>query len=211
MMIGARRNPWDQMGMEAAPMAMDIPQVSLPQGAPAKPKINWGAVIADALSGLAGQQGQYPQRVARERAEQTDFERGEQRYQRQRADSIEDWRMKEDYERANPGPPSGFAGELVQAGYLPGSPEYVAKLQQRITNQLDPFVTAPLPSGVYSGPRSGLASLGSNSTPAAPPSTRKVGEVVDGYRFIGGDDTNPSSWMPVTGGPTPQASGRFQP
>lgn len=179
-MLGQRR-AWDQIGMDAPMAPMDVPQISLPQAAPQAPraKVNWAGILADALSGAMGRPGQYAAMNNQQRAEQTDFERGEQRYQRQRADGIEDWRMKQDYERANPGPPSGFAGELVQAGFQPGTPEYVEKLQQRITNQLDPFVTAPLPSGVYSGPRSGLASLGSGPavTPKVPPPQVAIDEL----------------------------------
>jgi hypothetical protein len=37
------------------------------------------------------------------------------------------------------------------------------------------------------------------------------GQVEDGYRFKGGNPADPNSWEPVQGGPTPQASGTFQP
>jgi len=116
-MLGHPRRSW-QDGFASAPaMALDVPQINMPQAAPAKAKMNWGAIIADALSGLAGQQGQYPQRMARERAEQTDFERGEQQYQRRRADSREDMLWKQQNEKpANPYRTQDNAGNVWEQG-----------------------------------------------------------------------------------------------
>lgn len=37
------------------------------------------------------------------------------------------------------------------------------------------------------------------------------GTIEDGYRFKGGDPSQPENWEPVQGGPTPQASGGFRP
>ncbi len=111
MMIGQRK-PWETAFPDMAPMAVDTPQFALPPATPPaapKPKVNWMGVLADALSGAAGQPGQYAQRMARERQEQSAFERGEQQYQRQRADALSDDERNyqqqislADYKRANP-------------------------------------------------------------------------------------------------------------
>ncbi len=110
MMIG-QRNPWSIVPQE--PMAVDVPQFALPPApspaAAGKPKVNWMGVLADALAGAAGQPGQYAQRMAREQQEQSAFERGEQQYQRQRADALSDDERNyqqqvslKQWERANP-------------------------------------------------------------------------------------------------------------
>lgn len=49
-------------------------------------------------------------------------------------------------------------------------------------------------------------------TPVAAPNAAggpKPGTVEGGYRFKGGDPSRQENWEPVTGGPTPQASGNF--
>ena len=104
-MIGARGFNMGN-GMPQAPSApafnLETPQYQLPPTAPAKPKINWMGVLADALSGAAGQPGQFAASMRQQQAEQTAFERGEQQYRTHRADSLADQRSLYDYKAAHP-------------------------------------------------------------------------------------------------------------
>jgi len=129
--------------------AFSLPGIAPPQSATAaaKPKINWMGVLADALSGAAGQPGQYAAGLRQERKEQSAYERGEQQYQRRRMDSREDddrnaqqQREFYDYKLANPG---------------------------------DPFISVPMANGVFNGPRSQFYAQyggGGGGQPSAPPS-----------------------------------------
>ncbi len=94
MMIGQRParglDPYMPQPMIERPAILDAPPIAVPQAAPAKPKINWLGVLADALSGAAGQPGMYAQRMQQERREQSALERGEEQYQRRRMDDRED-------------------------------------------------------------------------------------------------------------------------
>jgi len=62
--------------------------------APAKQKINWMGVLADALSGAAGQPGQYAAGLRQERKEQSAYERGEQQYNSRRQSELDDYGRK---------------------------------------------------------------------------------------------------------------------
>ncbi len=151
----------------ARPMfQMDAPDVALPRGtAPAKPKVNWMGVLADALSGAAGRPGQYAASMQQQRQEQSAFERGEQQYQRRRLDDRDEWQYRQENERRAP---TGYAAQLVAENIDPQSPEGQAALRAHRTRSDDPFITVPTPQGVYSGPRSDfLARFGGGATPAA--------------------------------------------
>ena len=114
MMLGQRRPMFDDMEMDTGPLGAPLPPIAPPS--PAKKKLNWGAIIADALSGLAGQQGQYPQRMAREREEQSAYERGEQQYQRRRADQLADQTEAEDRQAHKPYRWESNDGSLMEVG-----------------------------------------------------------------------------------------------
>lgn len=87
------------------------------------------------------------------------------------------------WERANPKPrqPFEFEQMLSAAGFVPGSPEYQAQVQNMIAAKGDPFVTATLPSGdFFAGRQSAFgqylkggdpASGVTPGTPSAPPAT----------------------------------------
>lgn len=175
----------------------------------------WAGILADGLLGLAGRQGVYAPMMERRRQEQTALEAGEQRYQRQRADSRDDFLWKQQNEAKTP---TGFAGELVQAGYQPGTPEYVAKLQQHVANRLDPSVTVPIGDRLYVGPRSGLgmatgAAPGPISAPKVPPPQTAI-------QLLKSDPSKAAQFdevfgqgaaAQVLGGPASPAPGRFRP
>lgn len=66
-----------------------------PEAAPVRPQgLSKGqliaGILADALQGAMGRQGSFAPMMERRRQEQTDFERGEQQYQRRRADQRDD-------------------------------------------------------------------------------------------------------------------------
>lgn len=76
-----------------------------------------------------------------------------------------------------------------------------------LQNQANPprFISDGMGGGSFvatPGPTTPAASAGGGPEP---------GQVEDGYRFKGGDPARPENWEPVTGGPTPQASGNFRP
>ncbi len=117
MMIGAR-NPFPDMipgPMTDMPIAVP-PQMSAPPAQGGKPKINWLGVLADALAGAAGRPGPYAQSMERQRQEQTAYERGEQQYRRQRADSRDDFLWKQQNENRAP---DEFTRLMDAAGITP--------------------------------------------------------------------------------------------
>lgn len=110
MMIGQRKQPGyfgvDPMGSPILNMA-ENPQAAMEAPLPqSRPKANWAGILADALSGAMGRPGQYAAMMNQQRAEQTDFERGERRYQRQRADAQTDWERNKAWEMENRAAPS---------------------------------------------------------------------------------------------------------
>jgi len=121
MMLGQRRPSWGDDFAQAPSMALDVPQFTMPQGAPEpaarKEPSMWMGILADALSGAMGRPGQYAAMNNQRRAEQTDFERGEQQYQRRRADSREDMLWKQQNEKpANPYRTQDNAGNVWEQG-----------------------------------------------------------------------------------------------
>lgn len=171
MMIGQRKKPqWGEEFADMAPLQVDAPDMSALAaggGAKAKPKINWGVIIADALSGLAGQQGHAAEGLMRRRDEQTALERGEEQYRSRRADANDDWRTHQDYEDANR-QPTGYQGDLVAQGLVPGSPEFISAMTEYNTNRRDPMQMFSMgDNGFAYAPRSqGATILGGAPTPA---------------------------------------------
>lgn len=197
-MIGSPRGfgygngmPMDPVGGTAPMFGMDVPQVSpFAPAAPKKAGVNWLGVIADALSGAAGQPGQFAARQERQRAEQTAFERGEQQYRQHRADSNADWQSHQDYENTHRAP-SEFDNLMDRAGIpVQDRPGYY---KQALQARVDPMaqVTLPNGAGMYVGPRSGIAgALGGGSQ--VPP----IGAEVDDPRGAGGQSSNTTGGFP---------------
>ncbi len=181
-------NPFDEllMGLPKSDMGG---QVALPPSAPQAPKTNWGAIIADALLGFAGQPGQYPQRVARERAQEQEQAQWHQRRQADLEDYGRKLEMQNDPRYAKP---DVSPMERDAAAWQRMAPDQRAAYGEfKSMGAPDPDVFTTLPNGqFYAGPRSGLASAlgGGQSAP------RPVGKLT-----------------PISGGPTPQASGSFLP
>lgn len=121
---------------QPAPMTLNVPQVSLPQGRPAGPgyerPTGWrlaAGIFADALSGAAGQPGMFAATQERRRQEQTAFERGEERYRREREDSMADYRAKKDIDAQYPSARAPYRweandGSLMEIGPM-GTPQVV--------------------------------------------------------------------------------------
>lgn len=96
--------------------------------------------------------------------------------------------------------------EIVRLANLandPTQPEHVRKAAQARVNILnDPMAIIPgLPIGTYVGPQSGVAAALGGGGGGGP----RAGDVVDGYRFLGGDPNNQQNWQ-SEGGPPPISS-----
>ena len=188
MMIGAKPNPYYPTSDGATTLAnynVAMPPASSPSSGH---KVNWLGVLADALAGAAGMPGYFAESQQKKKDEQTAFDRGEQQYRIHRQDSNDDWQKRQDYEQAHKDP-TGYAAELAQAGYAPGTPDYISKLRDHVNNSLDPFVTVPMANGTFSGPRSEYLRQFGGGAPAAP--------------------MTPVGRLRPLGGQTPPASGGF--
>lgn len=155
----AAQDPFAAAPASIAPPVQDMSAMNV---APIKPGFDWSrtlGILADGLSGAAGMPGLYGQRMERQRAEQSAFERGEQQYQRSRRDGMDDWQAKERF-KATQGPDGELADALRASGVLPGTPEWTQAFKTRAQNLTDPIVNIPLPGGdVYMGPRSGMGAM----------------------------------------------------
>lgn len=97
---------------------------------------------------------------------------------------------------------SGIARELVDAGYDLGTPDGQAALRSVISNK---YASEYVDEGGNTRRRSALNLAPTQGGPQA-------GAVEDGYRFKGGNPSDPNAWEPVSqGGPTQPASGGFRP
>lgn len=82
-------------------------------------------------------------------------------------------------ENRAPPQPGEFERALQDSGVLPGTPEWAAKMQQRVGNMLDPLIVIPTPNGPLVTPRSqalmgggdpaSAASGGASPPPVLPP------------------------------------------
>ncbi len=119
MMIGQRRPSWQDTfagGMSAAPV-LDVPQIEMPERAqPSRQKPNWAGIIGDVLLSLGGQAPRYAPMMERQRQEQSEFERGEQQYQRRRMDSREDKIWERDNTPKSPYRWEANDGSLMEMG-----------------------------------------------------------------------------------------------
>lgn len=108
------------LGAQAVP-ALDYPPTEVPDVpiAPNKQGINWLGVLADALSGAAGQPGMYAHEMMRRRDDQTAFERGEQTWQSHHKQDLADQMRLLDYKRLHPD--DELTNYMVAAGIDPAS------------------------------------------------------------------------------------------
>ena len=153
-------------------------------GAP-QPKISRGqliaGILADALSGAAGQHGQFAEAM---------------NHRRDEADQEAQWgrhlMMQKQLEQQYPDPSPMVRDVQAWQQMTPDQQSAYRQIHPLPNNDPDVFIT--LPNGqVYAGPRSGLAAAMTGGA-AAPP--KPVG---------------PLTPLPDDGGPTPPASGGFPP
>lgn len=99
---------------------------------------------------------------------------------------------------------SGIKRELIDAGYVDGSPELAAAMRNVISSK---YASEYVDEKGNTRRRSTL-NLGGAQPTAGP----QPGVVEDGYRFKGGNPADPSAWEPVAqGGPQSPAAGGFRP
>jgi hypothetical protein len=173
---------------------------------------NWVGILADALSGLAGNGPIYAPMAARRQDEQTAFERGEETWKSHHAQELADALTLQADKRAHPD--DEFTRQLDAAGITDPAQraEYARK---RLERSSDPLVTTSLPGDrIYSGPQSGLAAaLGGITAPRASPMGGDVPIVSDaaGYAALppGAQYKSPDGHIRVKGGPTQGASATF--
>lgn len=144
--FGAMEQP-DPYGVSDAGPAIASP---MPQISPAAPNvktgggINWAGVIADTLSGLAGQEPTFAPILLQQ-----------QQQDHQRQQGWEDWRRQYDYQVANP---KAINNDTVNDYNFRVQTLGKKAADDWLASQGDPPVTVTLPGNrVYSGPRSGLA------------------------------------------------------
>lgn len=215
--VNIASSPVQPMARAPAPSMMMSPELSstlggLPQPSQlsSAPKHNWVGILADALSGLAGNGPVYAPLAARRQDEQTAFERGEETWQKHHAQDIKDQMDLLTWKAAHPD--DEFTRQLDAAGITDPAQraEYARK---RLERSSDPLVTTTLPGDrIYSGPQSGLAAALSGA--ASSPMGGGVPTVSDkaGYDALppGAQFRSPDGHIRVKGGQSPQGSGGFR-
>ena len=108
---------------------------------------------------------------------------------------------------------TSFQKDLIAAGIDPTSEQGKAKAKEYVSLKIDPIVQMETPShGQFNGRQSEYYRRYGQSAPAPQPKELPVvGEVRNGYRFIGGDPSKPSNWSKVEGGGSGNAAGGFRP
>lgn len=169
---------------------LTAPQANLPKpGAFAKGGKGWQimGIIGDALQAMGGGQGTYMPAMMdiREREELgrqklAELMAAREAKQADREAALQDWQLKQEYERNNPAPPSD--ANLLQwyQGLSPQEQQAYAAMQD-VRNP----IAVSGPTGTYRVPR-GYGQQPTNSI--------QPGAVEDGYVYVGGDPANPSSW-----------------
>lgn len=181
-----------------------------PQPAPQQPQMGWGekvggigaalmaaqaAIDGDFVGGakIAGSIG----------ADRREALQKMQLAQQQRVQERDDWKWKQDYQAANPGPINDqFQQRMKAAGIDPASPQGQALLRQKVTTDAMPppnFVGDGMGGGRWVQPPA-PAIGGMAAAPQAASSGPQPGMIEDGYQFVGGNPADPNSWKPVGGG-----------
>lgn len=153
--------------------------------APEQPKkgFDWGkliGVLGDSLSIVGGGQAQYVPNLIDQRNRRQAQEYAEQTYQRRRGDENQDWQLREQWKRDNPAPINNDTVADYEFYKRTLTPE---QFKTWLQNKVDPPQYRQGADGQF---------YRINTTPA-PTFTE--------------DDWNKGT--PVTGGPTPSASGGF--
>ena len=156
--------------------------------APMTPKkgFDWGkliGVLGDSLSIAGGGQAQYVPNLIDQRNRRQAQAYAEQTYQRRRGDEMSDWQAKQEWERANPAPVNNDTVADYKFWESTLTPEEFKVWRQ---NKIDPPQYRQGPDGQF---------YRINTTPGG------------GAPTFTEDDWNKGT--PVTGGPTPRASGNF--
>jgi hypothetical protein len=148
-------------------------------------------ILADALAGAGGRQGQFAQHLGQLKQQ----EREQAQWGLQRQAGLEDYEAKQRIEQRYRQPEVSpmVRDATAWAGMTPEQQAAYGQMKQAGAGDPDVFIT--LPNGqVYAGPKSGLqaAMMGGAPAPSGPP--RPVGKL-----------------RPYTGGPASQAPATFRP
>jgi len=110
-----------------------------------------------------------------------------------------------DWSPPTSGPAPTEIERLAQAaGYIPGTPEYQTILRNAVNDKTDPAQIVAMGNGQFQAVRHSQL-YGQPAVSPPPP----VGTVDGGYRFKGGNPSDPSAWEPV-GGASPSGSRTFR-
>lgn len=108
---------------------------------------------------------------------------------------------------------STIGKEVADMGYQPGTPEFSAKVSELwTTSQSKTIPYQPGGNVINYNPVTGEATpLVQGQTPqgAAPTAPPPPGTIEDGYRYKGGNPSDPKNWEPVAGGAGGNVSGNF--
>ena len=162
----------------------DMPMTATAQ--PQKKGFDWGkliGVLGDSLSIAGGGAPQYVPNLIDQRNRQQAQAYAEQQYQRRRGDEQQDWQQREQWKRDNPAPINNDTVADYEFYKRTLTPD---QFKTWLQNKVDPPQFRQGPDGQF---------YRINTTPSGPAPTFTE------------DDWNKGT--PVTGGPTPSASGGF--
>lgn len=195
-------NPYGKMFVDALggdPIGITPQNIAVPQAAPQQPHMSRGqmilGILADIAAGAAGRAG--PFAAMQQQKQQQAAE--EAQWTRRQGSELEQYRQKLEMEHdpryAKPQNDDQFTRYLIAAGISPDSDAGRALFLKRVQTMADPPHYSVDPS---TGAMIMVGGGGPAPAPAAAPRQPRV--------FT----TLPHGAVPVTGGPTPPASGGFR-